>query len=278
MSMLFDALLHLGSKREIDPEIIESGFSRLTVRNSRPQQLLAEYRKTRGTANLDDPTDDEDVYSRLFMYGALSALTEEGDASWLDEFTTFTRDSDKASSDKAWKAIALFNLTTFFSYGEICLGSSMALGRKLYAGNFSDPWFRHAYLFEMLSRGPREKENMHPWSHIRTMHGKNFVDIFGSDALIDEAVNGKIAQLMRAGLMSKLEAAVLNPELTGCYEHFFSAYIRAHNSTMGSAEQGIFSFEKWDGSILLKRLSNALLLDQFDNKIIPTLFQSLKLT
>jgi hypothetical protein len=271
MSMLFDALLHLGSKREIDPEIIEGAFSRLNLGKSHPQQLLTQYRNTRGRANLDDPTEDIDVYSQLFMYGVLSALTEE-DESWLDEFSSFTNDSDMA-----WKAVALFNLTTFFSYGEIYLGSNVALGRRLHAGNFSDPWFRHAYLFEVLSCGGKAQENMHPWSHISNMHGKNFLDIFGSDALTSKAVNGKMAQLMGAGLLSHLEAAVLNPELTGCYERFFSAYIDAHNSAMGSPEQGIYAFEKWDGTILRKRLADALLLEQFDNKIISTLFRTLKL-
>lgn len=266
MHLLINALLGLRTTDGASLDFLESYLAGLSIAESSPEQLLHKYRKTPATADLHDPSEDFTTYQQIFWYSALSALSSQPSGRWLDELKTFS-----SAADKLWKAAALFRLVAFLSYAESYLAQSGALERAVWNGDFSNLFFRHIYLYEMLAQGPQEHA-LHPWSHLRH-HGRNYVRHFGTEEQVNSLRHGRVANLFRGGLLQEVGEAALNPDLASSYATFFCACIKAHNrelktpSAMDASASG-----QWSPAILKRRLLAELGAEQFDHDILHRVF------
>lgn len=272
MSYMFDTLFYLGRNGEIDPTLLEGRFAALHLRDCAPDRLLAKYTESSDNVNLEDPCEDLDAHEQIFHYGVISALQCEDDFAWLQELSRF--DSD---ADRLFKAVALFKLVAFFRFGELYTRGDTSLEKTLWTGAFTDPFFRHVYLYEFLARDitPHQSKLLqpHPWARVQA-HGRNFVDMFGDNERIDLVREGRVARLFAQGLLSRIGAAALNPELTPSYKTFFEAYVRSHNAHRGSQMQWAHGHETWDLKTLSNRLLAGLLNEHFDDPTLTRIFQA----
>jgi hypothetical protein len=259
MTYLVDKLLGISADGEVGPDLLDGVFATLGASASGAGKLLDAYVKHPARADFDDVTEDLHVHQQLFAYGVLAAL-DDSIADPFQAFGTFA-----SADDRLFKVGALFRLGAFLSFGELYTRPGRELERILWEGNVTSPWFRHLYLYEVLARGPRMQ--LSPWQHVRH-HGRNIVELFATEQAIAAVRNGRVAAHFQSGLLDRLGAAMLAPQMAEGYAAFFDACIGAQRRELADRQGDDGKAGAWTRASFRRHVLQAFLADQFERPLL----------